>query len=134
MRRSLFVATLAALGALAACGGGGDASATAPPTNLSGTYVLQSIDGEPLPVTLDDGTGTIEVIENRITFSGRSFVDALTASYDGGEPFAQDFPGNYSRDGADVEMVYQGGEAVTGTVNDDVLVLHFESGIWRYQK
>jgi hypothetical protein len=128
--RSLISVTVLAL---VACGGGGD-DPTAPPTNLSGTYVLVSIDDAPLPVTLDDGTNTIEVVSNSITFTGRSFLDVLTASYNGSAPFTDEFPGDYTRTGAAIAMTYEDAETVAGTVDGEVLVLNFESGAWRYEK
>jgi hypothetical protein len=106
--RRRLVPPLTAIGAAIlafSCGGGstdddGCATTTAPYTPepltvLSPRYVLESVDGQPLPATLrQEGTRTVAVLADTLTFPAlaRSATDgefgevAVTSSQEGGAP------------------------------------------------
>jgi hypothetical protein len=81
MRRLMTVLAAAIVLPLTACGD--DSSPTEEAAAVSGTYTLRTINGEDLPVTIDQvGDDFAEVIHGSVTFHADSlFTDSVTFRY-----------------------------------------------------
>jgi hypothetical protein len=121
---------------LAACSSGGDSS-TAPkdPDAISGEFVLQTVGGDPLPVTLfQDPGGKLEIIAGHTTFHmDKSWTASMTFRVSGpGQPtYTQETgaAGTYTINGSAITMRDNAdGSEGTGTLNGNTISTVFDFG------
>ncbi|HSJ24864.1 MAG TPA: hypothetical protein VK929_09365 [Longimicrobiales bacterium] len=132
MRRMVLTLALAAMIPLTAC----DRSPSGPAAEVSGTYALETVNGDELPFTLAaDGDGSVEVMEGSIRFmTDGTFEDRLVVRFTEGETHEDEeetLTGTYVVNGRIVTMSYASGgssqvlvegDRLTQTVNTFTLV------------
>ena len=64
MRRLIAVFMLIAIGA---CGGSSDATTNPNSDDITGTYAIKTVNGNPLPFTIQSGTTTLVLVSDAIT-------------------------------------------------------------------
>jgi hypothetical protein len=118
-RRALTAATLAFAVAAAGCGDDDDPTG---PGGLQGTFALQSVDGETLPVTLEDDVGNVIVATGGtlVMADDGDWQMSITGTYnDDPEELLSDF-GTYELDGDDVTFDSdEFFDQFDGTLSDD---------------
>ena len=125
-----------ALAGAVALGGCGDDDGTGPDNNIEGTYTLETIEGEELPVTVIEFEGVkIEVLSGNVrlmddneftaSLSFRETTDGETTTY------TQTDSGTWSRSGNTVTFSYEDAELDddVATYSDGRLTLEVEGGL-----
>lgn len=134
MLRAALAMTLAAV--FAACSSGSD-SGTGPkdPEAISGEFVLETVGGDDLPVTLfQDATGKLEIIAGHTTFHmDKSWTASMTFRISGpGQPtYTQETSaaGTYTINGSAITMRDNAdGSEGTGTLNGNTISTVFDFG------
>lgn len=138
--RSLAVALPLALGlALGSCGDDDDTTGVEQETIL-GTYVLTTVNGNPLPFTDEPGAAereeitamTIVLRPNNVVTGTLSFRD-----FSGGQVVDQGtvpFAGTFTVSGSTVTLTIADDDPVTGTVNANALTVTIEGDVFRFTK
>jgi hypothetical protein len=108
-----------------ACSG----DSTSPAANsIAGGYVLQSVNGDPLPfIVVQIGADKIEVLNETVTLSdGGTFTQqgSIRVTESGTvetDTYAE--AGTYTRSGTALNLVFSDGSAATGTVSSDNIIV-----------
>lgn len=142
MRNPLRLLALAvATFAFAACG----SDSNAPDTSHVGRYALLSIDGDPLPITVDDGTTTTLTLQSgSLTLNaGGTFVQTLDIDVEINGQIAPtqhlSCNGNYTRRGNTINLTAAAGgmcEAgtLTGTLSGNTLTVDDQGSVAVFQR
>lgn len=131
-----FVRLVLTAAVFAGCGGD---SATGP-GSITGTYELQTVDGDPLPyVVVQIGADRLEITGGRITLNAdNTFSDRLEFRLvEDGEttdPDPETVTGTYQASGSSVTLTYPGGETSTVTVSGGTLTQSVEGITFVYRK
>lgn len=118
------VCAMALLALTAACSGSDDG--VNEPVSIAGTYVLETIDGQGLPVVIaEDAEFKIEITSGRVVLAaGGSFtLSATLRETTGAEVFTEtvEFDGTYSVSGSTVTLLYSDGDVETATISGNTL-------------
>lgn len=125
--RRLLAATILALAA--ACGG--DASQR--PLVVPGTYVLQTVNGAPLPYVVQPSGPKVELTSDQFvlatggTFTNHTVVRTTNGSSVTTDPF--DEAGTWTASGTTVNLKYTDGTIVTGALTTDGTLTLTGSGL-----
>jgi hypothetical protein len=118
------------LGILVACGSGGGSNGTAPDptTPIAGTWHLFSVNGLPLPVSVQTDSGTFIIRQDSLTiFDSGSWSETAIGSRlvpGGAQTRVRVTQGTWTRRGATVTLVSTGGTLVyEGSFNGTQLLL-----------
>ena len=120
----------------AACGGDGG---TGLQSELSGTYTLRTVNGQPLPfVAYQDATDKIELLGDEFQFSADSFTESVDVRYtERGVVTTDTFEdsGRYTLDGNALTVTYDSdGSSLTGAVNGNTFTLTGDGIVFLYRK
>jgi hypothetical protein len=139
MRRVALVLAVVLPLALGGCG-----DSTGPGGSLAGTYALRSINGDPVPVIIDEsGTFRLEMMSGFVrlnangTFSTRHTVRLTEGNSSIDVP--QDASGTYTRSGEAITLTFEEPESDLITIVDavwegDRLTLFADTEIWVYER
>ena len=119
------LAALSLLVLLAGCGGDGS---TDPTAGIAGTYSLRTVNGSPLPYTLQQsGTFKLEITSDAYALTDNgTWTEAWSErTTSNGQVTTETFTdaGTYSRSGTAITLVSPGAGAVSGTVSGGTLTL-----------
>jgi hypothetical protein len=115
MKRLLVLALSLVLGLTAtACG-----DSTGPGAALAGTYHLQFVDGQRLPVRLCDATGCDDLLADEITLDANGSYQS-TSHFSSGDVFDA---GNWSLSGRDLTLIANDGFTSYGTISGNTITL-----------
>jgi hypothetical protein len=137
MRRYATVLAAAVVLPLSACG---DDDPTEPAVEVSGSYTLETINGNELPVTVERaGTDSLEVMEGSVTFNDANgtFADSILyrLTLDGEVTLEDDvLTGTYTQTGTSLTLSTSGGGQYSMTLSDDLLSQTFASFSFVYRK
>ena len=120
----------------AACGGDGG---TGLDTELSGTYTLRSVNGQPLPfVAYEDAVEKFELLGDEFDFGARTFTQSTDFRYtERGVVTTDTFEdsGRYTLDGNALTVEFDSdGSSVTGAVDGNSFTLAGDGVVLLYRK
>ncbi|MEX1187286.1 MAG: hypothetical protein WEA80_11910 [Gemmatimonadaceae bacterium] len=124
MRKFMKVAAIAVLGLVAACGGDGDGINE--PASIAGTYNLQTLDGQSLPVVVFDEPGfRLEIVSgNFVLAASRTFTTSVVFRITEDNAVtteSESFNGTYTVTGSTVNFTYSDGDTDSATLAGNTL-------------
>jgi hypothetical protein len=134
-----------AAGALSGCRSPGNAAAPAPsrtgapdaaqPADVSGTYVLVSINGSALPYTMTHEPPGVRVTSGSFTINADGTCTSdVSFVLPSGEAMSRPVSATWTRDGAKLTMSWQGAGTTVGTVEGDTFTMDNEGQLFAYRK
>ena len=135
MRRMLAIVSTAAAVLLAGCGS--DNSTNPTQAQVAGTWNLTTVNGSPLPFTIQ-ATPKIEVVSDQLVVStnGTFTETTQTRTTNGTTVTNQTVPdgGTYSLNGTAATFIFNDGSTGAGTVSGTTLIVAFPGVSLDYQK
>lgn len=134
-----------AAGTLSGCRSAGNAAAPAQsrvrapgpaqPADISGTYTLVSINGNPLPYTMTHEPPGVRVTSGSFTINADGTCTSdISFVLPSGEAASRPVSATWTRDGAKLTMSWQGAGVTEGTVAGDTFSMDNEGQILVYRK
>ena len=135
MVRRTFLLAVFSFFALAACG---DDDATGPGSSITGTYQLQTVNGQPLPYTIFDfGANKVEATQATLTLNeNRTFNGAVTLRRtENGAVRTETVTesGSYTQTDNTIQFTFLNNTA-TGVVSGNSLTVNTSGAVLVYQK
>ena len=118
-------------------GSGGRAAAQEPASaDLAGTYNLVTVDGHELPYAIThEGTPGPTVVGGSLTLNkDATFVASFSFGGPNGETMKRDLKGTYVKDGADLDLAWEGAGHTKVTVDGKKLTMNNEGILWAFKK
>jgi len=105
-------------------------------TDISGTYNLVSIDGNPIPYApMHGGQRVPEVVEGSLTMrEGGAFASAMEYVDASGKSLSRSFAGTYTPDGTEFILKWQGAGTTKVVIEDNILTMNNEGMLFVYEK
>ncbi len=117
---------------LAACSSG---PAEAPPADPSGVYVLQRVDGQPLPCKILHGDAKLELRSGTFTFRPDGTCATVTVfARVGGAELRREANATWTREGGKFWMNWERAGRTTGVLDGGAFTMINEGLEWEYRK
>ncbi|MGK2936176.1 MAG: lipocalin family protein [Gemmatimonadaceae bacterium] len=124
MRKFMKMAAIAAVGLVAACGGGDDGINE--PASIAGTYILQTLDGQAPPVVVFDASGfKVEIVSGNFVLNANgSFTTTVVFRITEDSAVtteSESYTGTYAVTGSTVNFTYSDGDTDSATLEGNTL-------------
>ena len=105
------------------------------PSDVTGTYLLVTIDGRELPYTPAHQGGAPQVVSSTLTLdAGGTFRMSMSYATTPGNSISRDFGGTYTQEGTVLSMLWKGAGKTTATLEGSTLTLNNEGILFAYRK
>lgn len=115
------------------CAGAQSGGTDAP--DITGTYALVSINGQPLPFTIDHDGVAITIRSGRFVINAdKTCASSMTFVVASGQEMTRDVSATYTRDGSKLTMTWTGAGVTTGTADGKTFTFDNEGMALAYKK